>query len=107
MSPSTSARPTDHRVVAKRRFLPDVSAAFARCGGVLRRGRLRPRQQALHESRPPDLGGVTLLQGAGCNVIAMPGPDGALMIDGGLAANADALLAAVRSCDAHAAASTR
>jgi len=38
-----------------------------------------------------------LLQGAGCNVIAMPGPEGALMIDGGLAANADALLAAVRS----------
>ena len=44
-----------------------------------------------------DLGGVTLLQGAGCNVIAMPGKDGALMIDGGLAANADALLAAVRN----------
>ena len=44
-----------------------------------------------------DLGGATLLQGAGCNVIAMPGPDGALMIDGGLAANADALLAAVSS----------
>jgi cyclase len=50
-----------------------------------------------------DLGGVTLLQGAGCNVIAMrssgntDGKDGALMIDGGLAANADALLAAVRN----------
>jgi len=44
-----------------------------------------------------DLGGVTLLQGAGCNVIAMPGKDGALMIDGGLAANADTLLAAVRT----------
>jgi glyoxylase-like metal-dependent hydrolase (beta-lactamase superfamily II) len=55
-----------------------------------------------------ELGGVTLLQGAGCNVIAMPGEDpkerrqgvpagGALMIDGGLAANADALLAAVRN----------
>ncbi len=44
-----------------------------------------------------DLGGATLLQGAGCNVIALPGPDGALMIDGGLAANADALLAAVKS----------
>src|SRR6185503_17040462 len=43
-----------------------------------------------------DLGGATLLQGAGCNVIAMPGQDGALMIDGGLAANVDALLAAVR-----------
>lgn len=37
-----------------------------------------------------------LLQGAGCNVLAMAGQDGALMIDGGLAANADALLAAVK-----------
>jgi cyclase len=44
-----------------------------------------------------DLGGATLFQGAGGNVIALPGPDGALMIDGGRAANADALLAAVRS----------
>jgi glyoxylase-like metal-dependent hydrolase (beta-lactamase superfamily II) len=44
-----------------------------------------------------DLGGATLFHGAGCNVIAMPGPDGALMIDGGLAANADALLADVRT----------
>jgi glyoxylase-like metal-dependent hydrolase (beta-lactamase superfamily II) len=54
-----------------------------------------------------DLRGVTLLQGAGCNVIALrsssntgssgnAGKDGALMIDGGLAANADTLLAAVR-----------
>jgi len=30
-------------------------------------------------------------------VLAMPGQDGALMIDGGLAANADALLATVKS----------
>lgn len=44
-----------------------------------------------------DLGGVTLFQGAGCNVVAMRGPDGALMIDGGRAANAEALLAAVKS----------
>jgi len=38
-----------------------------------------------------------MLQGAGGNVLAISGPDGALMIDGGLAANADALLAAVKS----------
>ena len=44
-----------------------------------------------------DLGGATLLQGSGCNVIALSGPDGALMIDGGLGANADALVAAVKS----------
>jgi cyclase len=37
-----------------------------------------------------------VFQGAGCNVVALPGPDGALMIDGGLAANADALLMAVK-----------
>jgi glyoxylase-like metal-dependent hydrolase (beta-lactamase superfamily II) len=41
-------------------------------------------------------GGLILFQGAGCNVIAMHGEDGALMIDGGLAANADALLKAVK-----------
>lgn len=43
-----------------------------------------------------DLGGATLLRGAGANVVAVPGHDGLLMIDGGLAANADALLAAVK-----------
>jgi glyoxylase-like metal-dependent hydrolase (beta-lactamase superfamily II) len=39
--------------------------------------------------------GLWLLQGAGCNVVAMRGNDGALLIDGGLAAHADALLRAV------------
>ncbi|HEY2383817.1 MAG TPA: MBL fold metallo-hydrolase [Terriglobia bacterium] len=43
-----------------------------------------------------DLGGLFLFQGAGCNVVAMHGEDGALMIDGGLAANADALLKSVK-----------
>jgi glyoxylase-like metal-dependent hydrolase (beta-lactamase superfamily II) len=43
-----------------------------------------------------DLGGATLFQGAGGNVIALPGPDGALMIDGGLADNAAALLDAIK-----------
>lgn len=42
-----------------------------------------------------DLGGLFLLQGAGCNVVALRGEEGALMIDGGLAANAEALLRAV------------
>jgi glyoxylase-like metal-dependent hydrolase (beta-lactamase superfamily II) len=60
-----------------------------------------PAYSASAQQRPAqisttDLGGATLFQGAGCNVVAMPGPAGALMIDGGLAANADALLAAVK-----------
>jgi glyoxylase-like metal-dependent hydrolase (beta-lactamase superfamily II) len=44
---------------------------------------------------PKEMGGLTLVQGAGCNVVAMPGPAGALLIDGGLAANSKALLKAV------------
>lgn len=42
-----------------------------------------------------DLGGIVLLQGAGSNVVAMAGEQGALMIDGGLADNAEALLRSV------------
>lgn len=39
--------------------------------------------------------GLFLLQGAGCNVVAQRGGDGALMVDGGLGANADELLRAI------------
>ena len=42
-----------------------------------------------------DLGGLVLLQVAGCNVLAMHGDDGALMIDGGPPASADALVRTV------------
>jgi cyclase len=42
-----------------------------------------------------DLGGLVLLQVAGSNVLAMHGDDGALMVDGGPKASADALLRAV------------
>jgi glyoxylase-like metal-dependent hydrolase (beta-lactamase superfamily II) len=52
-------------------------------------------QQAAARITATDLGGAALLQGAGGNVVAVPGPDGALMIDGGRAANAEALVAAV------------
>ena len=43
-----------------------------------------------------DLGHAKLLQGAGCNVVVIPGltEDGLLMIDSGLASSADALLQA-------------
>jgi glyoxylase-like metal-dependent hydrolase (beta-lactamase superfamily II) len=42
-----------------------------------------------------DVAGLSLISGSGCNVVALPGPDGALMIDGGLAVNSDLLLKAV------------
>ena len=52
-------------------------------------------QQGIAAIAATDLGGATLLRGAGGNVVAIAGGDGALMIDGGLAANASALLEAV------------
>src|SRR4051812_3476579 len=99
MNRSTSTIATKNRF-SRRRFLSagiqavQVAAATS-LGGTLARGyavgtQISPKISAT------DLGGLTLLQGAGCNVIAMRGKAGALMIDGGLAANADALLKSVR-----------
>ena len=106
MNRSTRTQPTTEnrfsRIsrVSRRRFLGAGAAAIGSA--------LVPAYAGARQSTPQisttDLGGATLLQGAGCNVVAMPGEDGAatrsedgaLMIDGGLAANADALLTAVR-----------
>jgi len=76
---------------SRRRFLQIGAAAF---GGAVLQPDLAWAQARISTT---DLGGATLFQGAGCNVIAIPGPNGALMIDGGLAANADALLTAVKA----------
>jgi glyoxylase-like metal-dependent hydrolase (beta-lactamase superfamily II) len=86
-------QPAQRRGLFSRRCLLQTGAAAL--GGVLVRA--HPAFAQSPRISTTDLGGATLLQGAGCNVIAMRGTDGALMIDGGLAANADALLAAVRS----------
>ncbi len=80
----------DARATSRRRFISVSASALA---GALLSPTLAAAQARISTT---DFGGATLLQGAGCNVIALPGPEGALMIDGGLAANADALLAAVR-----------
>lgn len=42
-----------------------------------------------------DVAGLALISGCGCNVVALSGPNGALMVDGGLAANSALLLQAV------------
>ena len=88
-------RPADRPVLSRRAFLTAGATAAAALVPVLRASAWQPARIST-----TDLGGVTLLQGAGCNVLALAGPDGALMIDGGLAANAEALLAAVKSATA-------
>jgi cyclase len=89
---------------SRRNFLYAGAAAF---GSALMPASSASAQPVAPRISTTDLGGVTLFQGAGCNVIALPGPEErregvpienvALMIDGGLAANADALLAAVKA----------
>jgi len=82
--------PTENRI-SRRRFLG------AAAGGVLTGRYAFGAQRSPAKISSSDLGGITLFQGAGCNVIAMRGEEGALMIDGGLAANAEALLQAVKN----------
>ena len=95
MSPSTRTRKTKTRIppVSRRDFLSVSAAAL---GTALLPGYLSSAPQASPRISTTDVAGLKLFQGAGCNVIALHGEDGALMIDGGLRANADALLKAVR-----------
>jgi glyoxylase-like metal-dependent hydrolase (beta-lactamase superfamily II) len=89
-------------LVSRRRFVNQSVAAL----GIAWAARLgvEPRGGLAYAAGPAqgspritttDLGGATLFQGAGCNVVALRGDDGALMIDGGLAAHAGVLLEAV------------
>src|SRR5215475_5416272 len=85
------------RRVSRRRFLG--TSLLATAGAVYDRALpsvFAAAAQAGPQISVTDLGGIFLFQGAGCNVIAMHGEDGALMVDGGLATNANALLKAVK-----------
>src|SRR5262245_24681190 len=84
MSRSTNTRPTSP--LSRREFL---GAAAGTVFFVTQRGPAKITSTDLG-------GGLFLFQGAGCNVVALRSDDGALMIDGGLAANAEALLKAVK-----------
>src|SRR5262245_45776541 len=89
--------PATENRFSRRRFLSagihaiQAAGVLSLSGGLARASAATP-QQAGPQISATDLGGLILFQGAGCNVIAMRGEDGALMIDGGLAVNADALL---------------
>src|SRR5580658_9280752 len=44
-----------------------------------------------------DVNGLAVFAGSGCNVVGLAGPDGALLVDGGLAVNSAVLLKYVAS----------
>jgi len=92
MSRSTSTRPSNNEHWSRRGFLGAGAAAF---GAALLPSFGVRAQPAGSSITTTDLGGLKLLQGAGSNVLALRGDDGALVVDGGLAANADALQRAI------------
>jgi len=93
MSRPTRTRATNKNRFSRRRFLEAGAAAL---GSALVPAYSPLAAQVSPRISTDDLGGLTLLQGAGCNVVAMRGGDGALMVDGGLGAHAAALLEALR-----------
>jgi cyclase len=54
-----------------------------------------PKRVSAHDISVKDVNGLAVFAGAGCNVVALAGPDGALLVDGGLAVNSTVLLQVV------------
>ena len=54
-----------------------------------------PKAVSAHDISVKDVNGLAVFAGAGCNVVALAGPDGALLVDGGLAVNSAVLLKVV------------
>lgn len=93
MTRSIRTRPFSSRLLSRRSLLGAGASSLAT---TLFPAAGTHAQASSGELQTTDMrNGLILLEGAGCNVIAMPGDDGALMIDGGLAENADSLLDAV------------
>lgn len=99
MSRSIRTRLSTGKRLSRRGFLGAGLRAAEIAGCASLGGALLPALTGAQGTAPEitstDIGPLRLLQGAGANVLALPGDGGALMIDGGLAANADALLRAV------------
>jgi cyclase len=54
-----------------------------------------PKSVGPHDINVKDVNGLAVFSGAGCNVVALAGPEGALLVDGGLAVNSAVLLKAI------------
>jgi cyclase len=90
--------------ISRRYFLRDSAQAVAaasllgttalagRANAAASNNKTAARSVAASSLKVLDVAGLALIQGAGCNVVALGGSDGALMIDGGLAANSAVLL---------------
>jgi glyoxylase-like metal-dependent hydrolase (beta-lactamase superfamily II) len=99
MRGAKTPRRSHQNLWSRRRLIGAGIQALPACGALSLGSTLAPviarAQKVTPDILTTDLDGLILLQGAGSNVVAMPGEDGALMIDGGLADYAEALLRSV------------
>ncbi len=94
--------------ISRRSFLRDSAQALAAAsllGGAVpafAAGKSVPTNPAWRkigagDIKVTDVAGLAVISGAGCNVVGVGGPDGALLVDGGLAMNSGVLLKAVHA----------
>ncbi len=77
-------------MINRRQFLGAGAGLAVGCGAFT-----SPVHAAAASIKSSELApGIWLLDGAGCNVVALQGPQGSLLVDGGYAKNSKALLAA-------------
>jgi glyoxylase-like metal-dependent hydrolase (beta-lactamase superfamily II) len=99
MSRSERTSPRSQIAWSRRRLLLTGVQATPLLGALSLGSTLVPAlaraQKVTPDAIATDLGGLILLQGTGSNVAVMTSDNGALMIDGGLAANVEALMRAV------------
>lgn len=87
--------------ISRRRFLRTAQALCAApllaapAAWAASDARGNARRASARDLRVDDVAGLALVCGAGCNVVALGGPEGALLVDGGLAVNAPLLLRTV------------
>jgi len=83
-----------HGLVGRREF---VAGLFTTAAGLALPGRIfgRTEERGAAIVTTPLTDNISLITGAGSNVVVVTGPDGALMINGGLPQNSQALLKAV------------
>src|ERR1700733_12124505 len=84
--------------ISRRRFLRTGAQALSAAsllGAVPRLAAATDRDRksvSAHDISVKDVSGLAVFDGSGCNVVALAGPDGALLVDGGLAVNSGVLL---------------
>jgi cyclase len=87
--------------ISRRRFLRTGAQALSAAsllGAVPRLAAATDRDRksvSAHDISVKDVSGLAVFDGSGCNVVALAGPDGALLVDGGLAVNSGVLLKSV------------